>query len=185
MTSRNGEDWTRYTSAFMEPELEDEHNWIYGDTELAYQLIDSGGHSYYLYTTDYTLTQNHPKKLARYEIRKDGFACMTAGAAQQEILTKPLTFTGSTLHLNVQTTAAGSVYVEVLTPEEEPLTPPSVEVYGNSIDRIVHFVAACDTATAQNPDDTNTEIDLSAYAGQPVRLRFKLREAKLYSMWFT
>ena len=93
--------------------------------------------------------------------------------------------TGSTLHLNVQTTAAGSVYVEVLTPEEEPLTPPSVEVYGNSIDRPVHFVAAPDTATAQNPDDTNTEIDLSAYAGQPVRLRFKLREAKLYSMWFT
>lgn len=185
MTSRNGEDWTRYTSAFMEPELEDEHNWIYGDTELAYQLIDSGGNNYYLYTTDYTLTQNHPKKLARYEIRKDGFACMTAGAAQQEILTKPLTFTGRTLHLNVQTTAAGSVYVEVLTPAEEPLTPPSVEIYGNSIDRPVHFVAACDTAMAQNPDDNTTEIDLSAYAGQPVRLRFKLREAKLYSMWFT
>ena len=192
MTSRDGEDWTRYTSAFMEPELEDEHNWIYGDTELAYQLIDSGGNNYYLYTTDYTLTQNHPKKLARYEIRKDGFACMAAGAAQQEILTKPFTFTGSTLHLNVQTTAAGSVYVEVLTPEGKPLTPPSVEVYGNSIDRPVHFVAAHDNRSAQHNTDEipnnhsqSTEIDLSAYADQPIRLRFKLREARLYSLWFT
>ncbi len=180
MTSRNGEDWTRYTSAFMSPGLEHEHNWIYGDTELAYGLIDSGQGTYYLYSTDYTLSHDFPKKLARYEIRKDGFACMAADAAERVIVTKPLIFTGSNLHLNFETSAAGSIYVEVLTPEGEPLSPVSVEVYGNSIDRSVCF------ATGPNIDETTTAptTDFAAFAGQPVCLRFKLREAKLYSLWF-
>ena len=67
-----------------------------------------------------------------------------------------------------------------------------MEVYGNSIDRPVHFVASHDNRSAQhNADESpnnqsqNAEIDLSAYADQPIRLRFKLREAKLYSLWFT
>ena len=181
MTSRGGEDWTRYTEAFLTPGPETEHNWIYGDTELAYNLIDSGHGTYYLYGMDYTLSHGVPCQLVRYEIRQDGFACMTAGAAEREIVTKPLTFSGSSLHLNFETTAAGSIYVQVLSPEGEPLSPTSVEVYGNSVDRSVYFAAgpSVDATTA------GAVTDFAAYADQPVRLRFKLREAKLYSLWFT
>ncbi len=181
MTSRDGEDWTRYTTAFLTPELENEHNWIYGDTELAYGLIDSGRNTYYMYALDYCLSHYHPKQLALYELRQDGFACMAADAAEREIVTKPLIFTGSQLHLNFETTAAGSIYVEVLTPEGEPLSPISVEVYGNSIDRPVYFSTgpSIDAITAA------PATDFAAFADRPIRLRFKLREAKLYSMWFT
>jgi len=106
----------------------------------------------------------------RYEIRHDGFACMAADHIQREVITKPLTFTGSTLHLNFETSAFGSIYVDVLNEDGQPISPTSFEVYGNSLDRPVRF-----------QDGT----DFAPFANQPVRLRFKMLEAKLYSMWLT
>ena len=44
-----------------------------------------------------------------------------------------------------------------------------MEIYGDSINRAVYF-----------PDGS----DFSAYAGRPVRLRFRMRDAALYSMIF-
>lgn len=95
---------------------------------------------------------------------------MMADNTERTLLTKPLTFSGTTLHLNFETSAFGSVYVDVLSPDGQPLSPESCEIYGNSLDRKVLF-----------PDNSG----FAAYADQPVCLRFRLREAKLYSMWFT
>ena len=170
MTSYDGETWTRYQEAFLTPGIETPHNWVYGDAELAYRLIDSGQGTYHLYGIDFTLTYGQPRQLMRYEIRHDGFACMAADHIQREVITKPLTFTGSTLHLNFETSAFGSIYVDVLNEDGQPISPTSFEVYGNSLDRPIRF-----------QDGT----DFAPFANQPVRLRFKMLEAKLYSMWLT
>ena len=46
----------------------------------------------------------------------------------------------------------------------------SCKIFGNNIDRIVHLGEECG--------------DFSDYAGKPVRLRFRMRDAKLFSMIF-
>ena len=170
MCSRDGKNWHRYNEAFLTPGYENEHNWIYGDCYLAYGLVDSGREYYNLYTIDRHFSFGAAKPLSRYEIRKDGFACMAAGGEEAVLTTKPLLFEGGALHLNFSTSAFGYLYVS-LTDEcgNELSDGESVEVFGDSIDRRVVF-----------PD----AFRLSDFAGRPVRLRFRMRDAKLYSMKF-
>ena len=167
--SRDGKTWHRYNEAFLTPGYEDEHNWVYGDCYLSYGLIDSGREYYNLYTIDRHFSFGVPRPLNRYEIRKDGFACYEAGGSEAVLTTKPLVFDGGTLHLNFETSAYGYIYVSLIGENGEALCGESVEVYGNNIDRRVVFA---------------DKTDLSEYAGKPLRIRFRMRDAKLYSMIF-
>lgn len=168
MCSRDGVHFRRYPEAYLTPGLENEHNWIYGDCYSSYPIHDTGDtYSFFLYRKG--MTEGAPKELWRYELRKDGFACREAGMKEKTVVTKPFMFTGSTLHLNVATSAMGSVYVEVLDENGALLSGTSVEIYGDTLDRIVCF-----------PDGS----DFLAYADRPIRLRFRMRDAKLYSMYF-
>jgi len=110
-----------------------------------------------------------PKPMYRYEIRKDGFACIMAGGDEKTVITKPLVFEGSELHLNFSGSAYGYMYVDVLDEDCNQISPESYEIYGDTIDRTVIF-----------PDGS----DFSGYAGKTVRLRFRMRDTKLYSMKF-
>ena len=169
MCSRDGKSWHRYNEAFLTPGYEDEHNWIYGDCYLAYGLIDSGKEYYHLYTIDRHFSFGCPRPLNRYEIRKDGFACMMAGGEEEILTTVPLVFSGNTLHLNFATSAFGSIFVRVLDEDGNALGEESIEVFGDNVDRRVVF---------------REGFSLRALAGLPVRLRFRMRDAKLFSMWF-
>ena len=112
----------------------------------------------------------YPKPLYRYEIRKDGFACCMADGEERVLTTKPLVFTGRDLHLNFSTSAFGYIYVEVLDEEGNSLSgQKSFEIYGDTIDRKICFADGS---------------DFSAFAGKPVRLKFIMRDAKLYSVKF-
>ena len=53
------------------------------------------------------------QQLQRFTLRLDGFASLHADYAPGELLTKPLTFTGKELHLNLATGAAGSLAEEI------------------------------------------------------------------------
>ena len=171
MYSRDGLVWHRYDEAFMTAGYEGEHNWVYGDCYPAYGFVDNGGPNLYMYCAECYRSPGYPKPVVRYEIRKDGFGCVLAGGKEREVITKPLIFEGSVLHLNFETSAAGHIYVDVLDAEGNPISDKkSFEVYGNNIDRKVWFA-----------DDT----DFAEFAGKPVRLRFTMQEAKMYSMWFT
>ena len=92
-----------------------------------------------------------------------------AGGKEEVLVTKPLTFTGSKLHLNFASSAFGYLYVEVLDEDGKPISERSFEIFGDTIDREIFF-----------PDGS----DFAAFAGKPVRLRFTMRDAKLYSMQF-
>ena len=89
------------------------------------------------------------------------------------MLTRPITFTGSRLLLNFATSAAGDVRVEIQDGEGHPLPGYSLEnageLIGNEIERAYSWKAS---------------DDVSALAGKPVRLRFLLRDADLYSFRF-
>ena len=170
MCSRDGKHWHRYNEAFLTPGYENEHNWIYGDCYLAYSMIDSGKEYYNLYTIDRHFSFGVERPLNRYEIRKDGFACYMADGYEKELVTKPLVFDGSELHLNFATSAFGYIYVSVLDKNGNELSGgESVEVFGDNIDRRVVF-----------PEG----FALEAFAGKAVRLRFRMRDAKLFSMKF-
>lgn len=109
------------------------------------------------------------KPVYRYEIRKDGFACIMAGGEEKTVVTKPLIFEGSELHINFSGSAYGYLYVDVLDKEGNPISPESYEIYGDTIDRIVLF-----------PNGS----DFSPYSGKPVRLRFRMLDTRLFSIKF-
>jgi len=90
-----------------------------------------------------------------------------------ELLTKPIVFSGNQLELNFATSAAGSIRVEILYPHGAPIEDYRMEdcpeIFGDTLERVVPF---------------KNGTDLSALAGTPVRLRFELKDADLYSFRF-
>ena len=170
MCSRDRVKWNRYNEAFMTSGYENEYNWIYGDNYPAWGLIDSGKETYYMYAMAKRRSYDEDKPLYRYEIRKDGFACYMADGDEKTLVTKPLIYEGKVLHLNFSTSAYGYIYIDVLDENGKELSgKTSFEIFGDTIDRKILF---------------SDGSDFSAYAGKPVRLRFRLRDAKLFSLKF-
>ncbi len=113
--------------------------------------------------------------IGRAVMRLDGFVSLdTDYEALGEIITKPIKFSGDKLEINVDTRGGGSVRVEIL--DEHGTQIPGFElenchwIVGNS----VRFPVEWNHATTQ----------LSGLNGQPVRLRFVMRDAKLYAFKF-
>lgn len=103
-------------------------------------------------------------------LRRDGFAGMVADG-RGEIVTKPLVFDGGHLFVNAEC-RFGSVAAEILGGDGKPLR-------GFSADDCDPF---------RHADSTKTELrfaggSLAALAGRPVRFRFLLHCATLYSFW--
>lgn len=116
--------------------------------------------------------------IARFTLRLDGFVSVNAPYAGGELLTKPLTFAGSRLALNVSTSAVGGIRVEIQDAAGNPLPgyslAESVEVIGDETDRVVTWKGA----------DGQPGPDVSKLAGQTVRLRFLMKDADLYAIQF-
>jgi hypothetical protein len=171
MTTRGGD---RYDRTFMEgflcPGIGLE-NWVSRTNYPALNVIRTGPAEMSLYVNqNYGQPTSH---LRRYSLRLDGFASVTAPYEGGELLTKPLTFAGKELSLNFATSAAGGIRVEVQDAAGKPLPgfalADSVETIGNEIDRAVRWKAGS---------------DVGALAGKPVRLRFVMRDARLYALQF-
>ena len=93
--------------------------------------------------------------------------------ARRGNFTQPIVFAGKTLSVNFATSAAGSMWVELQTADGKPIKgfalADSVELFGDTLDRKVTWKQGA---------------DVSALAGKPVRLQFKLKDADLYSFQF-
>ena len=103
-------------------------------------------------------------------MRRDGFAGFVADGIGT-VSTKPLRFSGSRLFVNAEC-RFGSLAAEVLDESERPAPG----------------YTAADCAPLSGADSTKAEIrwrggDLSAFAGRPVSLRFKLHCGTFYSFW--
>lgn len=109
----------------------------------------------------------------RYLLRTDGFISVNAGSEVGNLLTKPLIFSGNQLALNYSTSAAGSLRVEIQKIDGTPIPGFTLKdcmpVIGDKIEGTV---------------DWNRSDNLESIAGQPVRLRFVMKESDLYSFRF-
>ena len=112
-------------------------------------------------------------RLRRATLRTDGFVSVRAPYAGGEFVTRPVTFSGRELVLNVATAAFGSVRVEIQDAEGRPLPGYALadaeEIYGNAIERVVGWKGGA---------------DVSALAGRPIRMRFVMQDADLYALRF-
>jgi hypothetical protein len=121
-----------------------------------------------------TQAGRHETAISRAVMRLDGFVAAEAGYEGGEFITPPFRFTGSRLELNLDTGAGGVARVEIM--EESGKTLPgfrmvdAAELNGNS----VRMTAAWN----------NGQTDVSALGGRAVRLRFRMRSARLYAFQF-
>jgi len=178
MTSRDGRLFKRWNEAFLRPGIEREGTWNYGHQYIAWHVVETKAalegapNELSLYAGESYWTGNS-SVLRRYTLRIDGFVSVQADMRGGEIVTRPLKFQGGRLVLNFSTSAAGSVQVEIQDAAGKPLPgfaladcPP---VFGDSLERAVAW---------------NGGPDVSRLAGQPVRLRFVLKDADLYALRF-
>jgi len=104
-------------------------------------------------------------------LRRDGFASMDAREAGGTLTTRPVTFSGRRLFVNVDADE-GELAAEVLDADGRVIEPFS---RGRcSAVRADRTLAAVTWAGAD---------DLAAVAGKPVRFRFHLRSGSLYAFW--
>jgi hypothetical protein len=106
--------------------------------------------------------------------RFDGFISADTAYTGGELVTRPLTFEGNRLVLNIDTGATGYAQVGIADTNGQ-----AIEGFG--VDDCVYI----------NGDFIDTEVewlgkgtDVSSLAGKPVRLVFRSRGTKLYSMQF-
>lgn len=164
MTSRDGSHYDRLlTEAFIRPGLAPER-WGNRANYAALGVVPTGPDEMSIY---------HAPGGLRYTLRTDGFVSINAPARGGELLTRPLTFSGRELVINYSTSAAGRLQVEIQSADGTPLPgyaladcPPLV---GDRIEQVVAWKAGA---------------DVSRLAGRPVRLRFAMAEADLYSLRF-
>jgi len=176
MTSRDGLTFHRWHEAFLRPGLRLKDNWKYGDNYIAWHVVETKSHlpnspnELSLYATEGYWTGT---RLRRYTLRMDGFASVSAPMAGGELLTKPLVFAGKGLVLNLSTSAAGTVRVELQDAAGKPIAGRALDdcpdIFGDSLEHVVTWKAGS---------------DLGALAGTPVRLRFTLRDADIYALRF-
>jgi len=104
-------------------------------------------------------------------LRRDGFASMDAGSDEGILTTRPVSFKGKHLMVNVDA-AKGELRAEVLGPDGQPVEP---------FTRANCAPLRVDKTLA--PVTWKGAEDLSAVAGKPVRFRFHLRNGSLYAFW--
>lgn len=146
-------------------------NWVARTNYPALNIVPTGPGEMSLY-----VNQNYAQPTAhlrRYSLRLDGLASLHAGYAGGEMLTRPITFSGSRLHINFSTSAAGGIRVGLQDIGGEAIPGFGLadcqEQIGNEIAREVSWKGGA---------------DVSGMAGRPVRMRVALKDADLYAFRF-
>ena len=178
MSSRDGRTFKRWAEAFLRPGPQLDGNWTYGDNYQAWGLLDTDSalsgapRELSLYATE-GYWRGTSTVFRRYSLRMDGFVSIHSPMSGGELLTPPLTFEGRHLELNVSTSAAGNVYVELADADGRPLDgfrlSDCTEICGDELARRVSW---------------GDREDVAELAGRPVRLRFVMKDADLYALRF-
>lgn len=112
-------------------------------------------------------------RVRRFTFRTDGFVSLHADSGEGEVVTRPVRFEGKRLSLNYAAANGGGVRVELQDEEGKPIPGFSAAdcrpLAEDAIDAVVAWSGG----------------DLSSLAARPVRLRFVIRDADVYSIKFT
>jgi hypothetical protein len=179
MSSRDGLHFNIWPESFIRPGLRDTGGWFYGDNYQSWGLVETASHiegapdELSVYVTEARHQMGITERLRRHTIRVDGFVSVAAKMDGGELLTHPVVFDGGRLVLNFSSSAAGDIRVEMQDANGHALDGFGLHdcdaIYGDDLARTVSW---------------NGADDVSTLSGQPVRLRFALRDADLYSMQF-
>ncbi len=178
MASRDGHHFKRWNEAFLPPGVERPGTWHYGQQYLAWHLVETQSalpgapNELSLYAVE-SYWHGPGSHLRRYTLRLDGFVSVYAPMRGGELTTKPIVFSGKSLHLNFASSATGQIRVEFQTPAGVPIDGFTLadchDLFGDAIDRPVLWKSGA---------------DVSRLSGQAVRLRFALNDAHLYAYQF-
>ena len=154
----------------MRPGL-DRENWHQRSIFVGPRAVKTGEGEMSLYSVqNYRTDSIHIRRLT---LREDGFVSAFAPSRAGCLTTRPLEFAGGRLEINYSTSAAGSIRVALLDRAGEAIggfsAEESEEIFGDEIARTVSWKRGGDVGTL---------------AGQPVRVRFEMKEADLYSFRF-
>lgn len=182
MSSRDGHRFKFWDEAFIRPGPCNRDRWVYGDNFQSLGIVetrsanarassrDAGPTELSMYVNESFWRQC---KLRRYTLRLDGFVLIHAPLSGGEVITKPLVMRGKALTLNLATSAAGSIQVEIQASDGKLTGGFAIadcqEIFGDEIERVVEW---------------KTGTDVSQFAGKPIRLRFVLKDADLYAFRF-
>ena len=206
MSSRDGQNFEIWPESFRRPGIQRPGSWAYGDNYQNWGLVETKSQlhgapnelsmyvseaykSQFAKTADENLgvfvgeSEGKPGKdshqpelvnrLRRYTIRVDGFVSVQAPLSGGELTTRTLQFDGTRLEINFSTSAAGSLRVELQDANGKPIPDFTLadchRQFGDQLDRVVSWKQVA---------------DVSGLAGKPVRLKFELRDADLYSFRF-
>ena len=178
LSSRDGLHWKRtFMEAFIRPGR-NIRSWIHRANTPASGVVPTGEDEISLYLQrHYTFPSIHVERMA---LRTDGFVSVHAGYFGGEMVTKPLIFKGENLVLNFASSAAGSIRIEIQDANRNPLPGFALEesplIWGDEIEHTVRWERSHAKVTSDKP--------LARIAGKPVRLRFVMKDADLYSLRF-
>jgi hypothetical protein len=170
-TTRGG---TKYDRTFLESFVRPgpgPNNWASRTNYPVLNVVQTGPVEMSFYVNrDYAQPTAH---VTRYTLRLDGFSSVHAPYAGGEMLTRALIFSGKEIEINYATSAAGGIRVELQDASGKPVPgftlDDSQEIIGDHIARVVTWKSGSSVA---------------AVAGKPVRLRFVMKDADLYSIRF-
>lgn len=176
MAGRNGRTFKRWDEAFIRPGLRPVGSWAYGDCYQGWGLLETASdisgapNELSMFATE-GYGHRTASAFRRYTLRIDGFVSLHAPLGGGELTTKPFTFTGNRLLLNISTSAGGGAHVEMQSPDGHQLE-------GFGLDDCTEIIG----------DDLAFPVrwrgDAGAMAGRPVRLRFTLKDADLFAFRF-
>lgn len=173
--SRDGFHWFRPDRRSFLPVSDNSQDWNWGNVQSVGGVCLVVGGELYFYASgrrgDPPFFCDAGGSTGLAILRRDGFASMNAAEETATLTTRPLRFSGRHLFVNVSA-------------EEGELRAEMVGSDGNAIAPFTY--ADC---IPVRQDTTSTEIrwnnadGLSSLPETPVRIRFRLRQGKLYSFW--
>lgn len=173
--SRDGFYWDRPSRDVFIPVSERYGDWNWGNVQSAGGICLIAGDRLYFYVSgDAGVKGTMNSGLAQTglaTLRRDGFASMEADGQGGYLTTRPVTFKGNHLFVNVAD-KSGELYAEVLDRDGNVIAPFSR-----------------DRCEPVRTDSTIAEVkwkggaNLASLAGKPVRFRFHLTRGALYAFW--
>ncbi len=172
--SRDGFHWHRPDHRALVPVSERRGDWNWGNVQSAGGCCLVVGDRLYFYVSGRAGVRGSPASgvstTGLAVLRRDGFASMDAGDKEGALVTRPVTFRGTHLFVNVAA-RGGELRAEVLDKDSRALPgltrDDCVPVRGDSARAAVRWKGA----------------GLAGLAGRAVRFRFYLRHGELYAFW--
>lgn len=186
--SRDGYHWDRPVRQPFLNVSETKGDWNWGNVQSVaggFHVVGRNLHFYYSGRAGLPGQRDGGGAMGLATLRRDGFCSMDAGPQGGTLTTRPVKFNARFMFVNLKTNAPdGELRIEILHADGRPITLNK----NDTKEQLVPFTP--DKAVPATGDQTlmgvswqNGIQDLSMLAGRPVRFRFHLKNASLYSFW--